>query len=186
MFLSLFQIRRQHIFDPFHECSDSARQIAPMCYDEGHGERPATKIRYDLHKRSALQVSANPQEWRRGLSDLLAGRVPDRPQGFRLQPRVVGAARLRHLDLRRGGGDRDRRRAPGPAAGACGRLFARRDLRCDRGTASSGAGERLHVARAAGGGGVDGAGGEDGRRRGRRGRFKQPERFERNKKTSPL
>ncbi len=50
----LFQIRRQHIFDPFHECADSARQIAPMCYDEGHGERPATKIGYDLHKRSTL------------------------------------------------------------------------------------------------------------------------------------
>ena len=54
MFVSLFQIWRQHIFDPFHECADSARQIAPMCYDEGHGERPATKIRYDLHKRSNL------------------------------------------------------------------------------------------------------------------------------------
>jgi hypothetical protein len=45
MFVSLFEIRRQHIFDPFHECADSARQIAPMCYDEGHGERPAPKIR---------------------------------------------------------------------------------------------------------------------------------------------
>ena len=54
MFVSLFQIRRQHIFDPFHEGADSARQIAPMCYDEGHGERPATKIGYDLHKRSTL------------------------------------------------------------------------------------------------------------------------------------
>ena len=64
MFVSLFQIRRQHTFDPFHECADSARQIAPMCYDEGHGERPATKIGYDLHKRSTFQVSANPQEWR--------------------------------------------------------------------------------------------------------------------------
>jgi hypothetical protein len=30
MFVSLFQIRRQHIFDPFHERADSARQIAPM------------------------------------------------------------------------------------------------------------------------------------------------------------
>ena len=44
MFISLLQIRRQHTFDPFHERADSARQIAPMCYDEGHGERPATKI----------------------------------------------------------------------------------------------------------------------------------------------
>ena len=64
VFVSLFQMRRQHIFDPFHECADSARQIAPMCYDEGHGECPATKIGHDLHKRSALQVSANPHEWR--------------------------------------------------------------------------------------------------------------------------
>ena len=54
MFVSLFQIRRQQIFDPFHECADSARQIAPMSYDEGHGERTATKIGYDLHKRPTL------------------------------------------------------------------------------------------------------------------------------------
>jgi hypothetical protein len=64
IFASLFQIRREHTFDPFLECPDSARQIAPMCDDEGHGERPATKIGYDLDKRSTLQVSADPQEWR--------------------------------------------------------------------------------------------------------------------------
>jgi hypothetical protein len=52
--VSLFQVGREHIFDPFHECADSARQVAPMCYDEGHGEGPATKIGYDLHKRSTL------------------------------------------------------------------------------------------------------------------------------------
>jgi hypothetical protein len=57
-------MRLQHTFDPFHECTDSTRQIAPMCDDEGHGERPATKIGYDLHKRSTLQVSANPQDRR--------------------------------------------------------------------------------------------------------------------------
>ncbi|BCH01089.1 hypothetical protein MesoLj131b_30880 [Mesorhizobium sp. 131-2-5] len=34
-----------------------------MCHDEGHGERSATKIGYDLHQRSTLQVLANPQEW---------------------------------------------------------------------------------------------------------------------------
>ena len=72
MFVSLFQIRRQHTFDPFHECADSARQIASMCDDEGHGERPATKIGYDVHKRSILQVSANPQEWR--LNQVKAGK----------------------------------------------------------------------------------------------------------------
>ena len=64
MFVSLFQIWRQHTFDPFHECADSSRQIAPMRYDEGHGERPTTKIWYDLHKRSTLQISANPQQRR--------------------------------------------------------------------------------------------------------------------------
>ena len=37
VFVSLFHIRRQHVFDPFHECADTARQIASMCYDEGHG-----------------------------------------------------------------------------------------------------------------------------------------------------
>ncbi len=35
-----------------------------MRHDERHGERPATKIGEDLHKRSTLQVSANPHEWR--------------------------------------------------------------------------------------------------------------------------
>jgi hypothetical protein len=35
-----------------------------MRYDEGDVERPATKIGDDLHKRAALEVSANPQEWR--------------------------------------------------------------------------------------------------------------------------
>jgi len=64
MFVSLFQMQHQQIFDPFHECADSARKFAPMCYDEGPGERPATIIGYDLHKRSTPQVSANPQEWR--------------------------------------------------------------------------------------------------------------------------
>lgn len=44
MSASLFDIRRQHIFDPFHECAHSARQIATMCYDERRGERLATKI----------------------------------------------------------------------------------------------------------------------------------------------
>ena len=35
-----------------------------MRHNKGYGERQATKIGDDLHKRSALQVSANPQEWR--------------------------------------------------------------------------------------------------------------------------
>src|ERR1700722_3890934 len=35
-----------------------------MGYDEGYGERPATKIGYDLYKRSTVQISPNPQERR--------------------------------------------------------------------------------------------------------------------------
>ncbi len=54
---------------------------------------------------------------RRGLPDLLGGDLLHFPQMVRLQPRVVGAARLRHFDLRRGGGDRHRRSDPGPAGG---------------------------------------------------------------------
>jgi hypothetical protein len=30
---SLFKVGREDIFDPFHECADSARQIAPMGYN---------------------------------------------------------------------------------------------------------------------------------------------------------
>ena len=52
--VSLFQMRLQYIFEPIHECADAARQIAPMCDDEGDGERPAPKIGYNLHKRSTL------------------------------------------------------------------------------------------------------------------------------------
>jgi hypothetical protein len=73
MFVSLFQIRRQHLFDPFHECADTTRQIAPMRHDEGHSERPTTKIGHNLHQRSALEVSANPQEWR--LNQAKAGKA---------------------------------------------------------------------------------------------------------------
>ena len=62
--VSLFQVGREHIFDPFHECADSARQIAPMRYDEGHGKGPATIVGQNFHQRSTFQVSANPQEWR--------------------------------------------------------------------------------------------------------------------------
>ena len=54
MLVSLFKIRRKHIFDPFHKYADSARQIAPMCYDECHGKRPATTIGYDLNQSPTL------------------------------------------------------------------------------------------------------------------------------------
>ena len=73
MFVALFQMRLQHLFDPFHECADSARQIAAMCHDEGHGERPAMKIGHDLHQRSTFQVLADPQE--RRLNQAEAGRA---------------------------------------------------------------------------------------------------------------
>jgi hypothetical protein len=43
-FVSLFKVRREHIFDPFHECADSAGEVAPMRYYEGHGKRAATKV----------------------------------------------------------------------------------------------------------------------------------------------
>src|SRR5579863_9176896 len=93
-------MRLQHIFDPFHECADSARQIAPMGYDEGYGERPATKIGHDLHKRSTLQVSANPQEWR--LNQAKAGegsrfvglRAVDVERTRQLKRRVAVAVRI--------------------------------------------------------------------------------------------
>jgi hypothetical protein len=43
-FVSLFYIGREYIFDPFHECADTARQVAPMRYYQGYGERPVMKI----------------------------------------------------------------------------------------------------------------------------------------------
>ena len=42
--VTLLEVRREHIFDPLHECADSARKVAPMRYYEGHGKRPATKV----------------------------------------------------------------------------------------------------------------------------------------------
>jgi hypothetical protein len=43
-FVSLFQVGREHLFDPFHECANSARQVAPMRYDQGDVERLMLKI----------------------------------------------------------------------------------------------------------------------------------------------
>ena len=43
-----------------------------MCYDEGRGNCPATKIGDDLHKRPTLKVFANPQNWR--LNEAKAGK----------------------------------------------------------------------------------------------------------------
>ena len=69
----------------------------------------------------------------RGLSDLLAGRLLHRAQMFRLQPGMGGAAGFRNIDLRRRGGDRDRRRDSRPSAGSRARLLAGRRLRRRRG-----------------------------------------------------
>ena len=43
-FVSLFQVGREHIFDPFHEGADSTREVAPMRYYQGDVERFVLKI----------------------------------------------------------------------------------------------------------------------------------------------
>jgi hypothetical protein len=70
-FVSLFQVGREHIFDPFHECADSTREVPPMRYYKGHGKRPATKVGENFHQRSTLQISANPKK--RGLNHAKTG-----------------------------------------------------------------------------------------------------------------
>jgi hypothetical protein len=54
----------------------------------------------------------------RGLPDLLGGDLLHLAQMVWLRPRVVGAACLRYLDLRRGGGNCNGRSDQGPAGGA--------------------------------------------------------------------
>ena len=120
------------------------RQFFPALRRMAQSRHPPRTLHQDRHRHPRrvhcghrggqaeprlLAVAARRRGDRRGLSDLLAGRLSDRPQGLRLQPRMVGAARLGHLDLRRRGGDRDRRRDPRPAAGAGARLVAGGDLR---------------------------------------------------------
>ena len=82
--------------------------------------------------------------------DLLAGRLFDRTQGVWLQPRVVSPARLGHLDLRRRGGDRDRRGHSRAPTSACARVVAGGDFRGDRSPDPAGDRSSFHVARAAG------------------------------------
>jgi len=82
------------------------------------------------HRRRPLEsclvsIAARCGRDRRGLSDLLGRYLLRRAQMVRLQPRVVGAAGFRHFDLRRGGGDRDRRRDPGTPCGAGAGVVAR-------------------------------------------------------------
>src|ERR1700730_12331820 len=81
-----------------------------------------------------LADPARRRRHRRGLSDLLGGGVFRRPQVVRLQSRMGGAARVRHLDLRRVGRDCRRRRHPRPAGGAGPGVVAGRDLRRGRGS----------------------------------------------------
>src|ERR1700732_3910377 len=66
---------------------------------------------------------------RRGVPDLLGGDLLHLAQMVRFQPRVVGAAGLRHLDLRRGGGDRNRRSDQGSAGSADPGVVAGRRVR---------------------------------------------------------
>ena len=75
---------------------------------------------------------ARRRRHRRGLSDLLGGGVFRRPQVVRLQSRMGGAARVRHLDLRRVRRHRHRRRHPRAAGGAGSGVVAGRDLRRGR------------------------------------------------------
>jgi len=77
--------------------------------------------------------AARPCRHRRGVPDLLGRRLLRGAQVVRLFARVGGAACLRHLDLRRIGGDRHRRRHPRAAAGAGAGVLAGRDVRRGRG-----------------------------------------------------
>ena len=80
-----------------------------------------------------LAAAARRRGDHRGLSDLLGGGLLRRPQVVRLQPRMGGAARLGHLDLRRLRRDRDRRRDPRPPGRAdAGLLAGRRFSRWSR------------------------------------------------------
>jgi hypothetical protein len=76
-----------------------------------------------------LDLAARGGGHRRGLPDLLGGGVLHCPPRVRLQSRIGGAARLRHLDLRRVGGDRRRRSHPGASARPGHGVFAGRHLR---------------------------------------------------------
>jgi hypothetical protein len=81
MFFSPFQIRLQHIFDPFHEFADSARQIAPMCH--GH-QADAWRARLLRHRRGRrckprkMPVWANPT---RGTPPFAYSKGRDSPVG---------------------------------------------------------------------------------------------------------
>jgi hypothetical protein len=93
----------------------------------------------------------------RSLSDLLGGGLFRCPQMVWLQPRMGGATGVGHLDLRRIGGDRDRRCDPGTSAGAGAGVVAGGRVRGDRSADPTVPGTDLPVRRAAGGGRLDGA-----------------------------
>ena len=73
-----------------------------------------------------------PLRHRRGLPDLLGGRLLRGPQVLQVQPGMGRAAGFGHLHLRRLGRHRHRRRHPGPADCADHGLLAGRDLRRGR------------------------------------------------------
>ena len=120
------------------------RQLLSALRRMAQGGDPARALHQDRHRHSRrlhrrdrggqaqprlVAAAARRRGDRRGLSDLLGGGLFHRPQMVRLQPRMGGAARLGHFDLRRRGGDRHRRRDPRPAAGAGAGVVAGRRLR---------------------------------------------------------
>ena len=157
----------------------------PRFAEVAEGGDPAGALHQDRHRHSRrllrgdrggqaqprhLADAARRRRDRRGLSDLLGGGLLRRPQMVRLQPRMGGAARLRHFDLRR-----RRRRSPSAARSAPGRsvpvlvsslvvIFAVVEVLILPFLAQT-----FLVARAAGRRRLDGACGQD-RRRGGRGR----------------
>jgi hypothetical protein len=98
---------------------DSDRHPRRNC--RGHRRRPA--------QSGVLDPVARRCRDHRGLSDLLVGGLFRGAQMVRLQPRMVGAAHLRHLELRRRCGDCDGRRHPRPSCRADPGLVAGRGLR---------------------------------------------------------
>jgi hypothetical protein len=95
MFASLFQIRLQHAFDPFHECADSARQIAPMCYDEGHSERPAMRDRVAPRPRTVRRCRCGVGACARSVEVIVGRTVPKTDQSLTR----TKSPRILHLEV---------------------------------------------------------------------------------------
>src|SRR6516162_5519288 len=131
--------------------------------DQGGGEAgtlhqdrdrdPWRVLRRDRRRQTQsceLAAVARSRRDHRGLSHLLGSGVFRRPQVVRLQPRMGGAAGVGHLDLRRVGGDRHRRRHPRTPDHTGAGLLARRHLRGGRSLDPAVPGADVPVAGAAG------------------------------------